>query len=75
MDLPCQRHDIGLFATKEVAALQYNEVANCLEGAHLNTEGEQLAPTVVFSANGNVETATSVCVGFQGAYLNEVRPT
>ena len=65
VDLPGQKHGIGRFDTKEAAALKYNEVAKRLAGAHLNTvEGEQLAPTVVVSANGRVKTSSSVSVGF-----------
>jgi len=61
VDLPDQKHVIGRYDTKETAALQYNAVADRLEGAHLNVvEGEKLAPTVTLSSNGGVKATSKV---------------
>jgi hypothetical protein len=61
VDLSDQKHVIGRYDTKEIAALQYNAVADRLKGAHLNlVEGENLAPTVVLASTGGVKATSKV---------------
>ena len=61
VDLPDQKHMIGRYDTKEIAALQYNAVADRLEGARHNVvEGEKLAPTVMLSSRGQVKASSKV---------------
>lgn len=61
VDIPDQKHIIGRYDSKETAALQYNAVADRLEGAHLNVvEEKELAPSVMLSSSGGVKATSKV---------------